>query len=150
MSSQEDLGLLFIGLRDGSRRAGPGYPGRRALVQLGFEFEFEPSTRAGAEPDPTRARSGCGGKRVLGVRVCSGGGVHLQRRGSSGARGSGEARARGRRGPRQVGPPCRRERRGGRAERAERDSWAGWTGLRGEKLGGEKKRRKKEGLGRLG
>jgi hypothetical protein len=51
--------------------------------------------------------------------------------------------------PNRWGPPCRRERRGGRAERAERDSWAGWTGLRGEELGREKKR-KKEGLGRMG
>ena len=41
-----------------------------------------------------------------------------------------------------MGPPCRRERRGGRAERAERDSWAGWTGLRGEQLGREKKKEK--------
>ena len=90
MSSQEDLGLLFIELRYRSRRAGPGYPGRRAPVQL--VFEFEPNTRAGAESDPTRARSGCGGG-ILGVRVCSGGEVHLQRRGSSGAKGSGEARA---------------------------------------------------------
>ena len=32
-------------------------------------------------------------------------------------------------------------------ERAERDSWAGWTGLCGEKLGREKKKKEKGGAG---
>jgi len=145
LSSQEDLGLLFIGLRDRSRRAGPGYPGRRALVQLGFEFE--PNTRAGAESDPTRARSGCGwgGPRREGL---------LGRRGPRAAAELGA-------GPRAVARRGRRRKTGltggprlAVEERALEMGWrargllgcGAWLGRRG----GEKGKTGEEGLGQTG